>query len=367
MEFGGLSIISMIMEIMYSFGMQQWAYQESDRSREDQQAYQSEREDIAYERNLNEMPNRYQSMLDLGINPNLAADSILGGTGSTPASALSAPQYPSPLSTMGSLNQLFGNIQDSLMNSEKRSAEVANLRADTDKKQIEAGLLPRDYQLRVMSTDAQIRLWSATADKYCKEAKLTEVETNLVKQQNIYYGRLSEAEIQSYKAKVAEAYANANLAMEKLRTEEKSRKVMDSQIAVNDSQVAVNGAQVQNLGANTDLQYQQAYNTEVNTERVKIAKNFEDSLGGIPLTADAQKYIHSLVLKGDVAAIENFYQSIFATSLNQTLGTEYGTATQVSLPFGILSSKVNRNQHFFDSYFDSRRGVKHYFTPDFLR
>lgn len=360
MEFGGLSIISMIMEIMYQYGMQQWAYQESDLNREDQQAFQAEREDIAYDRNINFKADQYQQYLDLGINPNLAADSILGGNHSSPASALGAPSYPSPLSTMGSLSQLFGNMQDTVMNSEKRAAEVENLRADSNKKNVEAGLMPRDYQLRVMSTDAQIRLWNETADKICKEAKLTEQQTELVKQQNMYYGRLTQAEIDSYKAKIAEAYAQANLAMEQLRTEEKKRDVMDSEIAVNYSEVAVNRAV-------EDKTYNESYNVEVRTAREKICRDFEIALGGIPLTVDAQKYVQKLAKDGDLDGINNFYQTIFATSLNQSVGSEYGKAPQFGLPFGIFNSGPiyrGRDQQYWRDRYNKHRV---YFTPDYLR
>lgn len=330
MDFGGLSIISMMMEILFQHGMQNWAYQESDLDREDQQAYQSEREDIAYDRNINFKADQYQQYLDLGINPNLAADSILGGNHSSPASALGAPSYPSPLSTMGSLSQLFGNMQDTVMNSEKRAAEVENLRADSNKKNVEAGLMPRDYQLRVMSTDAQIRLWNDTADKVCKEAKLTEQQTELVKQQNMYYGRLTQAEIDSYKAKVAEAYAQANLAMEQLRTEEKKRDVMDSEIAVNYSEVAVNRAI-------EDKTYNESYNVEVKTDREKICREFETALGGVPLTADAQKYIQKLSADGDLDGIKNFYLSVLGVAESQSLGNNLGSQKfSVGLPFGLF-------------------------------
>lgn len=351
------SLFSTFFQILWQFGMQQWAYQEADETREDQQAFQKEREDIAYARNANQKVDQYDRFLSLGINPNLAADSILGNTGSQPAQALSSPSAPTPLSTMGALNSIFGNMQDTIMNSEKRAAEVENIRADTDKKNVETGLMPRDYQLRLMSTTAQIRSWNESADLAAEQAKLTKEQTDLVKQQNFYYGRLSEAEIKSYQGRTAEAYANAKKALEQVNTEQKQQEFLDSEIAVN-------RAEIQNLNADTSVKYQEAYSIEVKTEREKICRDFETALGGVPLTADAQKYVQKLVNDGDLDGIHNFYQTIYSTALNQKVGEQNGTGSRWGLPFGIYQGAPNVNPLFMQPGLTRARNS--YWVPSFV-
>lgn len=293
------------------------------------QLFQSEREDINFERNS--YAGQMQQMLDAGFNPNLAASSLLGGNSVAAAGSDSSPAAPTTNSAIGALQSMLGQGGQNLYDMWKNNAEIKNIEANTDKTEVETGLLPRDYMLRNLSVTKQLEVWDASIKRTAAAQHLDEEQTRLLSQQNLYYGRMAESQIKSYEAQVAQAYADAKLSLEKINTEKSKQRELDTQAGLN--------------VANTELAHDQSVyvsnlaSTEYyKSESARIAQEFEKKLGGIPLTADGKKHVQKLIADGDIEGINNFYQDVFTTALNQQAGNEYGTMPKAGVPFGILSS-----------------------------
>lgn len=317
-----ISIISWILSDYSTKRQQQKEYQQQQALQEDQQEFTAEQADLAYERN--KASSVFEDMtVNAGFNPNLAAASIMGTGNNSPATAMSSPGAPTVNSAIGALSSMMGQSGQNLYDMFKQNAEINNLNADTNKKEVEAGLLPRDFQLRSLSTEAQIRVWDKSVEKMAEEMKLTEQETELVKQQNMFYGRKTEAEIKALEEQANKAIAEASLAYEKINTEK--------------AQQVELGARAGLERAETEVAYQQAYNLEVQTEgqkiandRQQIAKDFEVATGNIPLTVDGEKYVQNLIREGKFEEAKQFYNCVFASALNQAVANTAGNTDQIS-------------------------------------
>lgn len=295
---------------------------------ENAQQFQTEREDINFERNS--YSGQMQQMLDAGFNPNLAAASLLGGNNVAAAGSDSSPVAPTTNSAIGALQNMFGQGGQNLYDMFKNNAEIQNIEADTNKKEVETGLMPRDYQLRSLSTIKQLEVWDASIERTKAAQHLDEEQTKLLKQQNLYYGRMSEAQIKAYQAQAADAYADSMLKLEQINTEEAKQRELNTQAGLNVANTKLAHAETILVGTQNSTEYYRS-------ESARIAQEFEKRLGDIPLTADGQKYVQGLVIKGDIDGINNFYQNIFATALNQQAGNDYGKAPSIGLPFGMFS------------------------------
>lgn len=310
----------------------------------EEQDFTREREDLAYQRSL--PSTQMQNMLDAGFNENLAANAVLGGNGQS-VSASGSPQAPTVSSAIGALQSMIGQGGQNLYDSMLKQAEIENMQANTNKTEVEAGLLPRDYELRKLSTEAQIRVWNQSVHKMAAEVGLTQEQTRLVEQQNMYYGRKSEAEINAMEAKVAEAVTHAMLQLEQIDTEKAKQSDLHTHAGLN---VALTGQS----HAETELAWSEQSTEYYKSERERIAKEFEQKLGNIPLTADAQRYVESLIKDGKMKEVQQFYTNIFTAALNQSIGNSagefIGKPNQKVGIFGEYSFGVGKHENFYSPY-----------------
>lgn len=276
---------------------------------EDQQEYAAGREDLAYLRSL--PSTQIQNYLDAGFNGNLAAQSVLGGQAQD-VSPISSGSSPAVNSALGALSNMFAQGGNSVADILKKDAEIKNITANTDKTNTENGLLTRDFELRKMSTEAQIKVWNESVDEIKSRVHLNDEETELVRNQNLYYGRKAEAEIQALQAQKSKLIADARLAYEQAVTEQRKQFNLDSSTAVNQ-------ATYQNINMDTSIkgeEYQQ--------------KIFETDFIGkynIPMTADLQQKLTAYLNSGEFDKVNNILDAVFQSSLGQHVGQ------QVSLGF----------------------------------
>lgn len=324
-----IAVIGAVISTIVSYSQQHNEFEQQKELQQISQQFQSEREDIAWERSR--PGQEYSDLLGLGFNPNLAAQAVLGGA-SEVASTSGSPSAPTVNSGLGALSSMFNTTQSNLIDSFMKEAQIENLRSNTNKTDIESGILPRDFALRQLSVTEQLKVWDKSVEKMSSEIGYNKELTDLVKQQNLYYGRLSEAEIRARESQVMQAISQAQLNLEKINTEQKSQDVMDADIALKRAETS----NVFQDTANKIIEGEFTYNR---SERERIAKEFESSIGGVPLTADAQKMVNKWASEGDYDRIKEFYQTVFQSSLNQTLGSAYGTPAKKGwkLPLNLWS------------------------------
>lgn len=326
------AIITTIISVYASKSQQTQEYWQQQQLQEDQQEFTAQQADLAYERN--KPSSQYADMLEAGFNPVLAASSIMGTGNTSPASAVSSPSVPTTNSAIGALSSMLGQGGQNLYDMFKNNAEIENIQANTSKTEVETGLLPRDYMLRNLSVTKQLEAWDASIKRTKAAQQLDEEQTKLIQNQNLYYGRMSEAQLKAYQAQIAQAYSTATNQLEQAKTEENKRRNLDTQSALN--------------VANTELAHDESrlVSQQVSTEYYKgesarIAQEFEKKLGDIPLTVDAQKYVQGLVKNGDIDGIKNFYSNILQTALNQQYGEEMGSSGRFGLPFNLYQGRPN--------------------------
>lgn len=284
-------------------------FEQTKELQEDQQDFSASREDLAYLRSL--PSTQLQNYLDAGFNGNLAAQSVLGGQAHD-VSPISSGSSPAVNSALGALSNMFAQGGSSVADILKKDAEIKNITANTDKTNTENGLLTRDYYLRKMATEAQIRVWNESVDEIKSRVHLNEEETNLVRNQNLYYGREAEAKIEVYQAQKDKLIGDARLVYEQAITEQHKQVNLDSSTAVNQ-------ATYQNINMDTAIkgeEYQQ--------------KIFETDFIGkynIPMTADLQQKLTAYLNAGEFDKVNTILDAVFQTALGQHVGQ------QVSLGF----------------------------------
>lgn len=326
-----LSLFTSLFGTAFSLNQRQIELDEQKQLFHESQDFQARREDIAYQRNL--PSTTYQDLISQGFNPNLAAQSVMNGVGS-PASAGGSPS-PLPVpSAINALQSSFGGMSQNIIDQYLKTAQVKNLEANSNKTNVEAGLLPRDFTLRRMSALGQLKVWNKSVEKMAKEMDYSNQMTELVKNQNLYYGRLSEAQIQVYQSQVMEAVSNALRSLDAIKSQQKERQVMDADIAVKEATRSNLIQDTSNKIIEGDLTFQKS-------ERERIAKEFEQNLGNVPLSADAQKMVNHWAESGEYDKIRDFYQCIFDSAMNQELGESIGTPNKkvVKAPLNLWSSE----------------------------
>ena len=111
MEYAIMAIIAVVGTLIrygISNHQQNKEFEQQNELLEKEQEYNTEREDLAWER---QRPQQiYQDYLDTGYNPNLAAQAVLGGNAET-ASVGGSPAAPSVNSALGALTSMFGQYQ----------------------------------------------------------------------------------------------------------------------------------------------------------------------------------------------------------------------------------------------------------------
>lgn len=305
-----ITIIGWVINRATVGGQQEKEYQMQQDLLQQEQDFTAEREDIAFARQ--QPQNVYRDYLNTGFNPNLAAQSILGGA-SEVTSTGGSPAAPTTNSALSALQSMTGQSSQQMYDVLKNVAEINNINENTNKTQIEAGIMPRDFFLRQLTVTEQINLWDKTVEKMNAEIGLAKEQTDLVKQQNLYYGRVTTAEINLRQKQAEEAVANAKLALEKVNTEKHAQRNLDADTLLKNAETSTQVSQ------NALLQIEQVTEYE-RSERERIAKEFEQKLGGVPLTADGQKYVMKLAYEGKYDEISQFFQLIFTSALSEGVG-----------------------------------------------
>ena len=244
-------------------------------------------------RNFYSETGRFNRLVDLGMNPNLAMASVAG----QPSAPTAAPEFDT-----GSVNESL----KMLMEAPQMRADVNFTEANTDfvKSQkmftdMQSFLLPLDFQDKV-------RLTTATIDKFKSEGKLFDSQADYWSEMANWVEPMSQAQISEMKAHALEMQENLNLIREKVRTEI--------------SQQASNYAAANSLNANASyldalrlLTNEQTLTQQQITQEMTYAVKSElyrscmlgmdytlrQSINGLPIPDDAKQYFVIASVLGD--------------------------------------------------------------------
>ena len=248
---------------------------------------------------FNSETGRYNRLVSLGMNPNLAMASVAG----LPSQATAPAQFDT-----GSVNQALRMMMDA----PQMKADVNFTEANTDF--VKSQKLFTDMQSFILPLEFQdkVRLTSATIDKYKSEGKLFDSEASYWSEMAKWVEPMSQAQVSEMNAHALEMQENLNLIKEKVRTEF--------------SQRAANYASANSLNANPEylkalqaltneqtltqenITQMMAYDKDTAMYRSIMAmmdKDLRTSINSLPIPDDAKEYFVLASMFGDTTAKQN--------------------------------------------------------------
>lgn len=194
-----------------------------------QQDFNAEQANEAREESI---PDQYNSSVQLGFNPDLAAASIMGHGVSTPyaASSPQAPQVPGLGSTFANV---LSQIPSQLMNYGSDSPLVEGYALDNDMKRMEMNWKPLTYE-------ATINYWDAYTSKLKIERNCSAAQLKILEAQVQYARPMAAAEYFKVLGQVNEAFAAADKYWADAALDEDLSAFYKSAAAENYSQIGLN-------------------------------------------------------------------------------------------------------------------------------
>lgn len=169
-------------------------------------------------------PERYNRLVQLGANPDLALSSIMGNPQTSSFSAGSPGQVmPSDIS---SLSNLFGGFTDRMLTEQLNAAQIDNLNSNTTGQDIENGFLP-------LTLSAQVDYLGAWTDAKVKDGFMSEAMADYYREQIPWVAPLSASECALNYSRVTEAFAAADKFWAEAETQEHLQGLYDSEKALN--------------------------------------------------------------------------------------------------------------------------------------
>lgn len=232
---------------------------------------------------------RFNDMIGLGFNPDLAAASVMGSS-STPGFAAQSPQSPQ-VPALGSLLQnSLGGMTENLVNQYLNQAYVDNLNANTRKTDVETDWIP-------LTNAAQIDYWGALTEKAVKEGFVAEELVELYKKQGSMVVPLAQSEIAKNYSAATSSLAQASLFWEEAETQEALQSLYGSEEAVNwqkvlnlKQDIKESDARIRELDSRADLNLAEKYTEDYKGLQERLDFELRNGfLGGLPLTDDVKE------------------------------------------------------------------------------
>lgn len=319
------SLFGTVLTSMFTGMQQDNEFSQQKNLLEDEQAFQAEREDINWNRQRPQQ--MFGDYLASGFNPNLAAQSVMNLGGESAVSG-SSPSAPNVNSAIGALSSALGQGNKQIFDSFKQAAEIENLHSQSNLQDVQAGIIPREFDLKSHSVAAQINNWNKQADMYSSQQHLNEEQTRFIQAQRFLYNHVTDEQIKYWQALSKSALADAAAKYESIKNMAKEREVMDSQIVLNGAKAIEANASAQNQMAQAGLATQQTFTEEQREAIEKMNKEYQQQMNGIPLTVDGKKMIDDLMAQGKYDDAGKLLDGVFYTALNQSFGSELGKPTQ---------------------------------------
>lgn len=247
---------------------------------------------------FNSAPAQYDRLVSIGINPNMAASSVLGYSGVTsPVGGTGISPIPdNGISAMlGSSSAAFEMLQDVLMNKELKQSEAAVNRANARGIDLENEWLP-------ITRETQIRKWDSEISRNSYASLLDDSMKKYYDELGEWVTPLSQSEmIESY-SRTFQALANIDLIKEQINTEVSEQavnynqvRVGESVINVNDSVITLNEALADEAKARKVLVDRQARHQFYQNLMAYFDVKNRQAISGLPMPDELKEYL--IVLK----------------------------------------------------------------------
>lgn len=243
-----------------------------------EQEFQREREQVAMEYNSESA--QVQRMLEAGLNPNL-----MFGSNNSKFQGASSPNANGITPGLGVANAL-NSVVGAVNNSVDTFARARNLASDTALKDIEIEWKP-------LREDAQLKVVNQNLDNLKKQFELADEELSEMKAHFDQWQLTSPYEYYLVRAQFSNAVKEGELFDEKMKSEQKSRDVMDSTITANEASARQADAAAELYGSEkekTDVE------KDIRQDELNRIKNTVDDL---PLSMDMKERITRLLSSSD--------------------------------------------------------------------
>lgn len=236
---------------------------------------------------------RYNRLVELGMNPNLAMAAVAGAL----SQPTEAPQVD--FSGVGNASGQFILAKQTGSNINLQDSEAGFYRAKQLQSEMETYLLPLDF-------DEKVRINDSIIAKAAKEGHLFDEQASYWKETTKWIEPMSQAQISQMIASAQEAMSVVALNAEKIRTE-------ISQQVANYAQAYMNNANTGYLQALTALTNEQTLSQEYITQKLSHEERsacykacldgmdytLRQSIQGLPIPDDAKEYFVLASVLGD--------------------------------------------------------------------
>lgn len=233
-------------------------------------------------------PERFNRMVKLGFNPDLAASSIMG------QSAASVPFSPSS-SALGAapdfsqLGNLLGGLPNQLLQQKLQEAQISNLNSSTKYQDIMNGYAPLTMQ-------AQIDYLGAYKDKLVADGKMSDEMASFYNEQTKWIPILSHAEASQRYAETMETFAKIDEIWSQIDVNVALSGKYDADAALSWQQVKESFERTENLkkeGLILDNRVEQSsYERDeawASSVQAVFDANYRGLMNGMPMSGDAMK------------------------------------------------------------------------------
>lgn len=328
----------------------------------------SQRREFAQQEYLQDKQNDYDSfgsqfdrMISEGVNPNLAAKSLLGGAGTTSNAAPSVPS--SNGSAAAGLSSLLNMLNPALQVSEmqKNRADAENTETQTEGMRIDNFFKPLEKR-------QGLALLRAETNAAIKKGNLDEKSAQLMQWQYDFNVKVEPWMVQKLQGEALLISQQIETEIRRTRLTGAQADVAENEINVQNSVINLNNANAGLARANTSLVGEQARLTKFQAQRELINLAYEQFVrAGIPMSVQETEYIVALHRKGMHKEAERYVDekvSIAGKVREKEIEGQYSGKNflnQVLLSgapvlFSHLTPDLNRSGGLYDSISGNRGG-----------
>lgn len=155
---------------------------------------------------------RFKRMVQIGFNPDLAAQSVMG-VGASSGFAASSPNAPTLPNIGANWSQLLGSFPGNMLAALQQPAEIENIEAHTRGQNLENFWFPITQQ-------TQIDLWTKHSENFISSTNLNNALSDVYREEGKWIGPHSQAELNKMHAEYVNIMSDAILNFESVETQE---------------------------------------------------------------------------------------------------------------------------------------------------
>lgn len=243
---------------------------------------------------------RFKRMVQIGFNPDLAAQSVMG-VGASSGFAASSPSGPTLPNVGANWSQLLGSFPGNMLSALQQPAEIENIEAHTRAQNLQNFWFPITQQ-------TQVELWTKHSENFISSTNLNNALTDIYHEQGRWISPHSQAELNKMHAEYVNMMSDAILNFESVETQEALQSLYSAESVESYASASQHHAEARL--ANAQAEEQETQNTWLSVKKQILDNGYTESwydaqlkyfdwkvrdmLGGFETTTDFDKLYYLL-------------------------------------------------------------------------